>query len=503
MIHRIRRLHGWIALLCICGTLGAQDKPRDRYEWFLEVRRGPDGFVPGGLRLQAYKDLERMRLLRDAKTKQTKPGQPISSTDWTLIGPMPTNPGANAVSGRVSALAVDPRNPDVAYAGGAEGGIWKTTDAGAHWVPLTDNQPSLASGSIALDPSNPDIVYVGTGEGNQCGDCYYGAGILKSTDGGNTWTQLVEPFVQLTGRTAFIGALAVQPSNGQVVLAGVSLTSRTATTIGGIYRSTDGGSNWTRVLSGTRGNEVFFDAADPKTAWAAIQGSAAVPGGGVYKSTDAGATWTPVTGTDPNTLPSQNVARIALAQAPSQAGTLYASIADLSSPSGGTLLGVYKTTDGGQNWSKLTLQGVPQQDYCRQQCWYDNVLSVAPTNPNVVYAGGIALYRSTDGGGNWTQVSGLHVDQHAQAWAKGGTRLYLGNDGGVWSTNDGTAASVALNNLNSTLAITEFYPSMSINPGDVTLGLGGTQDNNVQRYSGSIAWNTATCGDGGDRKSVV
>src|SRR5206468_9545966 len=123
-----------------------------------------------------------------------------------LIGPQPTltlaeqtgsgtGVGAPYSAGRVAALAVDPRDPKVVYMGAAGGGVWKTTDGGQHWTPLTDDQPSLATGAIALAPSNPDIVYVGTGEQNNSGDSYYGAGVLKSTDGGATWTQFEGPFV--------------------------------------------------------------------------------------------------------------------------------------------------------------------------------------------------------------------------------------------------------------------------------------------------------------------
>lgn len=445
----------------------------------MEGRRGPDGRPLGALRLEAYKQLEQLRLIEAAKAR---PGSKISATDWTLIGPQPTNSGANASSGRVTALAVDPRNPDVAYAGAAAGGVWKTTNGGANWIPLTDDQPSLAIGSLALDPSNPDVVYVGTGEANQCGPCYYGAGVLKSTDAGATWTHLPGPFLQQG-----VGSLAVHPTNGQILLAAIATANTPVTIMSGIYRSTDGAATWRQVLSGTRGNDVFFDAADPTVAYASVYG------GGVFRSTDTGATWTPINGTGENALPLQNAGRIGLAQAPSRPQTLFAAIADISTgSSSGALLGLFKTTDGGQNWSRLQTP-----NFCGPQCWYNNVLSVSPTNPDIVYTGGVPLLRSLDGGNQWLTVGSVHVDQHALAWAQGSNRLYIGNDGGVYSAADGNAPTLAVSNLNSTLAITQFYPSLAIHPSDVTQSIAGTQDNGTQRYSGSNAWSTVTCGDGG------
>ncbi len=477
MIHGLRGLHGIGFLLCICGTLGAQDKPQERYEWFLEGRRGPDGRVPGALRLEAYKQLERMRLLEAAKAR---PGQKISASDWTLIGPQPTIAGNTLYSGRITAMAVDPRNLDVVYAGAASGGVWKTTNGGATWTPLTDDQPSLATGSLALDPSNPDTVYVGTGEANQCGDCYYGAGILKSTDGGASWTNLPGPFVQQG-----VGGLAVHPTNGQIVLAAIARANAPIPDAGGIYRSTDGAVTWRRVQSGFRGNDVFFDAVDPNIAFASVYGA------GVFKSTDAGVTWTPINGSAANPLTLENAGRIALAQAPSRPATLYAAIADLATSNSGGLLGIFKTTDGGQNWIKLQAP-----NYCGPQCWYNLVLSVSPINPDVVYAGGVSMIRSLDGGNQWSTVGQIHVDQHALAWAPGAKRLYIGNDGGAYSAADGNVSPLVISNLNQTLAITQFYPSLAIHPADVNLSIAGTQDNSSQRYFNST-WSTVTCGDGG------
>jgi len=198
------------------GSPTKADAIRIRREWFYNQRAYPHKHIARGVRLKALEQLraiEQQKGRRAAETTQrtfsvssflssrsstrtTTAGQTsataLSSTQWTLIGPQPTSTQSafNPVSGRVTAMAVDPTNPDVVYLGATEGGVWKTTDGGSTWTPLTDNQASLAVGSIAIDLSNPQIIYVGVGEENFNGDAYFGAGILKSTDGGSTWTQI-------------------------------------------------------------------------------------------------------------------------------------------------------------------------------------------------------------------------------------------------------------------------------------------------------------------------
>lgn len=213
------------------------DQLRQRIEWFYNQRADPLGYIPGGARSRALEQLRQ----NQAKKAAAKPKASIATAtgQWTLIGPQPTNTPFtdSVVAGRVSALAVDPRDLNVVYLGAAQGGVWKTTDGGVTWTPLTDTQASLATGSIALDPSNPDTVYVGTGEENFSADSYYG-GVLKSTDGGATWAQIVGPFVNSSGGSARIGSLAVHPTNSQILLAAAQ--SSFANT-NGIFRSTDGG----------------------------------------------------------------------------------------------------------------------------------------------------------------------------------------------------------------------------------------------------------------------
>ena len=195
------------AAMALCSLLTAQQWPStevnneqaERQRWFYEQRTYPLGAIPPGARLNAVRRIQQM----NAASRRRLAGRPsgalavdklgvtMDAANWRSIGPQPTDRGTTLVSaGRVSAIALDPRNSNVVYIGAAEGGVWKTTDGGVTWIPLTDGQASLASGSIAIDPVNPDTVYVGTGEENYS-DRYYGAGILKSTDGGATWSNIV------------------------------------------------------------------------------------------------------------------------------------------------------------------------------------------------------------------------------------------------------------------------------------------------------------------------
>jgi photosystem II stability/assembly factor-like uncharacterized protein len=475
-----------------------RDIERQRQEWFYRQRAFPHRYVPTGAHQKALRQLDQKLAAEEA----VRAFAPSTNPPWTFIGPAPiqTPYSAPIVSGRVSALAIHPSDVNTVYLGAAQGGIWKTTNGGTNWTPLTDTQASTAIGSIALDPSNSNTIYIGTGEENFSGDSYYGAGVLKSTDAGAHWAQVCGPFCGPIGPDGYygggarIGGLAVHPTNGQILLAAVQLLFED-----GIYRSTDGGNTWMQVLSGNPGNSVMFVPNNGNIAYASLGSSFSGGTEGVFKSTDSGQTWAPANGTSSNVLPLTNAARIALAMAPSSPSTLYAGIADVNT---GDLLGFFKTTDGGTNWIQLT--NTP--DYCTPQCSYDNVIAVQPTNPNVIFAGGAfvtTLVRSLDGGATWAVLQSaqnfgfLHADMHALSFFQSGNALYVGNDGGAYVTTQITATDPQFTGLNSTLGITQFYPGLSIHPTNANVAIGGNQDNGTVVYSGALTWNDVECGDGG------
>jgi hypothetical protein len=298
-----------------------------------------------------------------------------SSGQWKLIGPQPLlyTDGTHH-SGLANALAVDPRNSSVVYLG-TDGGVWKTTDGGQAWIPLTDNVRSMAIRALVLDPSNPDVVYAGTAFSNEffCSD---GKGILKSTDGGATWTHLPGPLPYGPGLEAFISSLAVSPSDANVLLAVAQSASPT-----GLYRSADGGNTWNQVLapSTSAGLQVLFDPADGSIAYASLDT--------VYKSTDGGNTWTTAAGSGGNVLPASHAYH--LATDPLSPQTLYAGTGVSTATYPAYL---FKTVDGGQNWTPLPFP------------WWSWIVWVDPANPNVVVSGSLGLAESLDGGSTWNSV---------------------------------------------------------------------------------------------------
>jgi uncharacterized protein (TIGR03437 family) len=506
MIHS--RTRAFLLVFVLCPTLAAQLWPRKevdgeqeaRDHWFYDQRAYPAGSIPAGARWNALRAMERIdaaaRQRHQASARAAVPGGSLGITldaaNWTLIGPMPTGGGSTYVTaGRVNAIAIDPRDNNTVYIGAAEGGVWKTTDGGATWTPLTDSQASLASGAIVIDPNNPNTVYVGTGEENFAQDSYYGAGILKSTDAGATWTNIPGPFLPTRDH---IGAIAIEPGSSNVLL---------CTSTNGVFRSTDAGQTWINVLTGV-GISVVFDPTNGSSAYVTLGNYAGSSRNGVYHSADGGITWTLSTGSGASVLPAASaMGRIEIAMAPSNPAILYAQVESIATATNGGLLGIWKTTDGGQTWNKLPISASLISSW-GTQLWYDNAIRVSPIDPDVVWAGALQLYRSLDGGNTWTVLpqtgpnsTVIHVDEHFFAFTPDGTKLYIANDGGVYSTTDVTNTRVNWTALNNTLAVTQFYPGMSIDPGNAENAVGGTQDNGTQEFNGDVNWSNVSCGDGG------
>jgi photosystem II stability/assembly factor-like uncharacterized protein len=473
---------------------------RRREDWFYRQRAYPHQKIPTGAQLTALHQLD-LQLAAERARPMAVPLAAVAKV-WKFIGPKPISTPYSfpTVSGRVSAIAIDPTNTDILYAGAAQGGVWKTTNAGASWTELTDTQASLAIGSIAIDPSNHLTVYAGTGEENFSGDSYYGAGILKSTNGGASWTHICGPFCgpdaqdSYYGGGARIGTIAVHPSDSKILLAAVQWYG-----LDGIYRSSDGGSTWTMVLGGNPGTGVLFDPKNGNIAYAALGDAFSGGAEGFYRSTNAGLTWSPANGSGSSALNLNGAGRIVLAMASSSPGTIYASVENTSTSG---LVGFFKTTNGGASWTLL--ENTP--DYCTPQCWYDNVIGVNPTNADEVYAGGAfstTLVRSLDGGSTWATLQSaqnfgsVHADIHALTFTPNGEQLFVGSDGGVYNTAQPGVATPEFTPLNQTLGITQFYPGLAIDPANPSIALGGTQDNGSLLYSGNPTWNQVACGDGG------
>jgi photosystem II stability/assembly factor-like uncharacterized protein len=390
---------------------------------------------------------------------------------WTLLGPSPiTNEywsgNANA-SGRVTSIAVDPTDPAHVYIGSASGGVWVTGDSGASWTPLTDELSILTHGAVAIDPTNRSVIYAGTGEYQTSSG---GDGVFKSVDGGVSWTRMATA-AQVGGT---ISRIIVDPLNPQNVF---------LTGSAGCYRSTNGGASWSQRLGGAC-SDLALNPANPQIVYAGKAND------GVYRSIDGGGSFTKVW---PNPANS-NTRRIALALAPSSPSTVYCAI---TNPSSG-LLGFYKTTNDGASWTQLT--NTP--NFPSPQAWYDLAVAVSPTDPNLVFCGGVSpqyaiagIIRSTDGGNSWTETMGdraVHPDIQTLSFGPDGT-VWVGCDGGVWrSTNNGASWI----NCNSNLTLAQNY-ALALHPTDTGRIIGGTQDNGTVQRTTSDAWAQIFSGDGG------
>lgn len=478
----------------------------------------------------------------DALIKAQKQEKALAATSsvgpaWTPLGPQPINTAAvtsqGNASGRITALAVDPTNSSDVWAGAANGGAWYSNNGGSSWSPMSDYAQSLSIGSIAIDPRAAQTVYFGTGEPNGSFDSYWGMGILKTVDGGTGWVD--GPNAEPLGFNVFAGysvdKIVVDPTNDNVVLAavccytssngGVPNTGQTSPPQnGGIWRSTDAGITWCPVLSrapnpdplkcagsptivgAQDATDLVMDPTDHNILFAGIaKGNASTSA--IYESTDNGVTWQPLT----NGLPdSSQVERTSLGI--SQGGQiLYAALAANGSqgtPEGELVNGaMYFSSNQGAMWTPVTVPADLAQN--GQQWSYTSVVAVSPVNDQVVYAGSVDLYVTTDGGASWSNVTNsyasgyVHADQHALAFfSSTSPAFYLGNDGGVYQSQGGLGT---FTDLTTNLNITQFYGGSIGTVGGQAQLYGASQDNGLDQYpvgsiSGAQMWNEVMGGDG-------
>ncbi len=511
------------------ASAGKESEGAGRDAWFYEQRAYPQETIPAGARQRAFEQLEaaearqRELNLRSAEIEQLA-WQPLGPNPiGQQIGQFAINYGEKrlACSGRVSALALHPQfdgtGNRTVYLGAAQGGVWRSDDGGETWRPLTDNAPSLVIGSIAIDPTNPNVIWAGTGDNGEFGS-YYGAGLLKTTDGGTNWQVITGPNSTLPPvQPAFINAgilkveIDVTNSNTVYVTTGPGHASSAASKTGaeaplgqrGLWKTTDGGQTWTNLNVTNDGGRVSaMDViTDPLNHLRVI---ASMYGAGLFRSENGGQSWTQLAGG----LPATGFGRIALTVGPplqpSQNSTIYAAIAATND----TLLGIFGSTDNGATWTQVTLPQAPGQAN------YNLAITVDPTDARVVYYAtsanaandGGTLWRTANAGQSWQDISkgdatsgGLHADRHAIAIARSNPNIVItGDDGGVFRTNNAKAAAnaVAWTSLNNTLNITQFQ-MIALHPTSLDFIVGGTQDNGTNRYSGNISWTNLAEGDGG------
>ena len=452
-------------------------------------------------------------------------------SSWTNIGPVPfvqqDGPADAWQSGRVSSIAVDPRDSNHWLIGVGNGGVWETRNAGATWNPIADDAPALAVGAVTFAPSDSNIVYVGTGESaGGAAFVHVGVGILKSTNGGQSWSLLAE---QNFAR-ASVRRLSVHPENPDVLMAATSRggfgrdarAGAPAPPPFGILKSTDGGNTWVRTLAGQAtalevapGNFNRQYAAIGDQRLGVIRDTPDAVTNGIYRSSDGGGTWQRVDGPwgldeSPNR---STVGRIELAMSPSNPDVVYAGIQ--VPPNGGGndtgLLGLYRTENAWADpptWIHVPTDATGPGGYCGpSKCGYSHVLSVDPRDATTLFAGGAeqGFWRCTNCGAapawtNTTRSANVHSDHHALAWA--GNRLIDGNDGGVWST---TNFGATWQNHNRSLTTTMFYGA-ALHPTDPSFMLAGPRDFALTVYRGTTGWRVlphSAAGEWGEAEVAV
>ena len=448
-------------------------------------------------------------------------GRGKAGPTWTAIGPAPIPNGqttpTNPVSGRVTAIAVDPTDANVVYVGTANGGVWRSKNGGTSWTPLMDDAESLAIGSLAIPPSDNSILYVGTGEGNLSGDSYAGVGLYRINSANGTTPAVNGPFEARVGGNghAFqfmaIQGIAVDPANAARVYVSATpggigmgndwlLGSSTAADPG-LYLTTTGTAStpqFSKVGGGlpqTSGSffpastDVKFMPGSSTTLLVGIEdvGFGTSANNGIWRSTNANAgapTFTKIS--LPNTVFNTRIAT----------GPSSTVIVAAESNVGGR---VYKSTDSGATFvppdTLTTANG-----FCGGQCFYDMAPAISPSDATKMVLGGSAdtgganvLMRATDGVNFSSSDAGLHADSHATAYAPSNSSIvYAGNDGGIWKSTNGGTSWVSLNN--SQFSATQFE-SIAVHPSDPNFSIGGTQDNGTNWYTGT--WNRNDFGDGG------
>jgi photosystem II stability/assembly factor-like uncharacterized protein len=459
------------------GRLPGPEKKHSPGDWFWRQRSYPTGVIDPAARRRS---LEQARALRAVSPLD-------GGATWIPRGP-------SNIGGRITAMAISIQNPSILYAGAADGGVQKSTDGGRSWLPLFDDQPSLSMGAIAVDPTNDEIVYVGTGESNSSGDSYQGFGMVKSTDGGTSWFPL-----GLDG-TAHIGKIVVDPLNPRTLYVAAVGSLYSPNPDRGVYKSTDGGASWFRVLFINDSTGVVDLAINPQNpsillaaAWQRMRGPEGrkYVGGvhsGIHRSTDAGATWTRLEGGLP--VPAATVGRPAIAIAASNPAITYAAFAD----DPGYFMGCYRSTDGGVTWSRTHDSGLGS--LYSSFGWYFGKILVSPANPDAVFILGVSMAKSSNGGATWTMQNTSHVDHHALVFHPTDPALmFVGNDGGFCGSTNGGASWTRAADQN--LFITQFYAGC-IDPLEPQRSMGGTQDNGTPRTMTGVAdsWYSINGGDG-------
>lgn len=438
-------------------TKGSGWKPFKRWEWFMSTRVKPDGS-----RYQQDRTMKAYKQYSKSLDSESIEG------DWEELGPVHTPSGSRGL-GRLNAIAFHPTDPDIIWVGAPSGGLWKSTDHGQSWSSNTDGLPTLGVSSIIVDYENPDVLYMGTGDRDH-GDAP-GLGVMKSTNGGQSWEFAKEGMGNRT-----VGMMVQHPADNEIIL---------AATNGGIYKTRNAAQSWEQVKSGNF-KDIVLKPDNPDVVYATSAGK-------FYKSTDHGDTWTEIT----NGLYSGY--RGAIAVTPANPHYVYFILTNSDS-----FRALFRSTDGGESFEEHSTSPNIMSWGCNGgsggQAWYDLDIAADPQNEDIIYAGGVNVFKSTDGGSSWDinshwwgdcGVPAVHADLHIFEWSPLTGHLYAGNDGGISYTPNGSSWEWIFDGL----AIAQAY-KIGQSATDVDYVINGYQDNGTASHEGGDDWYKVFGGDG-------
>ncbi|MBC7896034.1 MAG: hypothetical protein H7066_11525, partial [Cytophagaceae bacterium] len=477
------------ALLPLLATVaGAQDREDGKgraalQQAYIAQRADASGVIPPGALYQAWQTVRSMPyaatgFMADATWRSVGPaGLFINQSSFGGVY------AGELKAGRVNTIAFHPTDSRTIVLG-SQGGVWRTPNGGTTWSPLTDLQCSSSIGSVVIDPVNPNIIYAGTGDARSFVQA--GCGVIRSTDGGNTW----QPPASTTLLDAFTYHLAIVPST-----AGSNIsTTILAATNRGLYASVNSGASWSQRIAGFA-TAVVRDATRPGVFFAAVVQSNANPRTRLWRSQDGGVTWAALPSPIANPA---TFARMELATSAAAPNMVFALAGDLQTRE---FAGLYRWDDVQQRWTQLAAQGLVTDGDAYpatfgQQADYDLALAVDPRDANRIWVAGVGAHRSDDGGVTFRHTAEhIHVDWHSIAFSPSDPdQMAAGTDGGIYLSHDGGRT---WRSRNQGLAITQVYQGLSVHPSGLWL-FAGLQDNNAIKYSGSTVWsNLSLLGDGG------
>jgi len=467
------------------GASGAMDA----MQWISHVRAYPETDIPAD---KFYKAFEYSKENLQSINERDNAGS------WASIGP-------NNIGGRSLCVAVHPSDTGIVFMGAASGGLWKSVSGGLGanaWTMINTGFPSSAVSSIAIDSANPNIMYIGTGEnyGYKISENgldvrvtrgMYGIGILKTTNGGNTWTKSLDwTYDNKRG----VWNVIINPKNSNILYAATSE---------GIYKSNNSGSNWSQMLSYQMVMDLEINPNDTNIIYASIgnlTNNVPQTNKGIFKSTNSGADWTKLAGG----LPTAWSGKATIELYKGNPNFVYASI-----PNDFSYVGYFKSTNGGSNWTSLSTT-IPMGN----QGWYNNGHIVKSNDPNTILVGTINVEKSTNGGSAFATKSDwsawnegatppgdpegpdnfVHADVHFYAFnPKDANKIYIAADGGLYRSND---FGETFYSCNGGFVTSQFYATFANSYQDSNFAIGGLQDNRSALYQGSTAWFKTFYGDG-------